>query len=115
MIETKRSDKLQYVHSDIRGPVFIEALKMEKEGTKVLKLNTGNPATFGFKMPDSVKTALLENADKAVAYCDLRGMPAARDAIYEYHKKKGIEKLDRDNIFIGNGVSELVWVICRPQ
>ena len=87
-----RSDKLKYVHSDIRGPVFVEALKMEKEGTKVLKLNTGNPATFGFGMPDSVKNALLENTDRAVAYCDLRGMPAAREAIYEYHKKKGIEK-----------------------
>ncbi len=106
-----RSDKLKYVHSDIRGPVFVEALKMEKEGTKVLKLNTGNPATFGFGMPDSVRNALLENADKAVAYCDLRGMPAAREAIYEYHKKKGIEKLSKDNIFIGNGVSELVSMV----
>jgi len=106
-----RSEKLKYVHSDIRGPVFVEALKMEKEGTKVLKLNTGNPATFGFKMPDSVKNALLENADRAVAYCDLRGMPAAREAIYEYHKKKGIEKLSKDNIFIGNGVSELVSMV----
>ncbi len=111
MEEIMRSDKLKYVHSDIRGPVFVEALKMEKEGTKVLKLNTGNPATFGFKMPDSVRNALLENADKAVGYCDLRGMPASREAIYEYHKKKGIEKLERDHIFIGNGVSELVSMV----
>ncbi len=108
MYEIKRSDKLQEVHSDIRGPVFLEALKMEKQGERVLKLNTGNPAAFGFTMPSSVKEALSENMDRAVAYCDLRGMPAAREAIYNYHKKKGVEKLDIDNIFIGNGVSELV-------
>ncbi len=111
MYELHRSDKLQEVHSDIRGPVFLEALKMEKEGHKVLKLNTGNPAAFGFEMPDSIRAALSANIDKAVAYCDLKGMPEAREAIYEYHKKKGIEKLSPDNIFIGNGVSELVSML----
>ncbi len=111
MYELKRSDKLESVHSDIRGPVFLEALKMEKAGEKVLKLNTGNPAAFGFTMPDSIKKALSENMDRATAYCDLRGMPDARQAIYEYHKKKGVEKLSPDNIFIGNGVSELVSMV----
>lgn len=108
MREILRSDKLANVHSDIRGPVFVEAMKMRKEGIDVLRLNTGNPATFDFKMPDSVRNALLNNADKAVAYCDLKGMPDAREAICKYHKSKGIEGITPDDVFIGNGVSELV-------
>jgi len=108
MREINRSDKLQLVHSDIRGPVFVESNRMRKEGIDVLRLNTGNPATFDFKMPDSVRNALLNNADKAVAYCDLKGMPDAREAICNYHKGKGIEGITPDDVFIGNGVSELV-------
>lgn len=108
MREISRSDKLQLVHSDIRGPVFVESNRMRAEGIDVMRLNTGNPATFDFKMPDSVRNALLENADKAVAYCDLKGMPAARQAICDYHKGKGIEGVTPDDVFIGNGVSELV-------
>lgn len=108
MRQINRSDKLQLVHSDIRGPVFVESNRMRAEGIDVMRLNTGNPATFGFKMPDSVKHALLDNADKAVAYCDLKGMPDAREAICEYHKSKGIECVTPDDVFIGNGVSELV-------
>ena len=108
MREINRSDKLQNVHSDIRGPVFVEAMRMRKEGIDVLRLNTGNPATFDFKMPDSVRNALINNADKAVAYCALKGMPDAREAICNYHKGKGIEGITPDDVFIGNGVSELV-------
>ncbi|MBE6020724.1 MAG: pyridoxal phosphate-dependent aminotransferase [Clostridiales bacterium] len=103
-----RSDKLAHVHSDIRGPLFVEAMRMVGEGIDVLRLNTGNPGTFGFKMPDSVKNALLENADKATAYCDLKGMPVAREAICAYHQKKGFQGITPDDVFIGNGVSELV-------
>ncbi|MBQ6931690.1 MAG: pyridoxal phosphate-dependent aminotransferase [Clostridia bacterium] len=108
MREILRSDKLANVHSDIRGPVFVEAMRMRKEGIDVLRLNTGNPATFDFGMPDSVRNALLNNADKAVAYCDLKGMPDARESICDYHKGKGIEGITPDDVFIGNGVSELV-------
>ncbi len=108
MREIIRSDKLQNVHSDIRGPVFVEAMRMRKEGIDVLRLNTGNPATFDFKMPDSVRNALINNADKAVAYCDLKGMPDARESICDYHKGKGIQEITPDDVFIGNGVSELV-------
>ncbi len=106
MIE--RALKLEHVHSDIRGPLYTEAQRMMKEGTDVLRLNTGNPATFGFTMPDSVRNALLNNADKAVAYCDLKGMPEAREAICKYHLSKGIVGITPDDIYIGNGVSELV-------
>ena len=103
-----RANKLEHVHSDIRGPLYTESQRMIKEGTSVLRLNTGNPATFGFKMPDSVRNALLNNADKAVGYCDLKGMPEARNAICEYHKSKGTQDITPDDVYIGNGVSELV-------
>ncbi len=103
-----RADKLEHVHSDIRGPLYTESQRMIKEGHKVLRLNTGNPATFGFTMPDSVKNALINNADKAVGYCDLKGMIEAREAICKYHLSKGIQGITPDDIYIGNGVSELV-------
>ena len=97
-MEIKRSENLQPVHSDIRGPLYLESQRMNKEGIKVLRLNTGNPATFGFGMPDSVRNALLNNADKAVAYCDLKGMPDAREAICNYHKSKGVQGITPDDI-----------------
>ena len=109
-----RSENLVPVHSDIRGPLYLESQRMAKEGIKVLRLNTGNPATFGFGLPDSLRGALLENIDKAVAYCDLKGMPNAREAICAYHKSKGIQDITPDDIYIGNGVSELVLMALLP-
>ncbi|MBR2634625.1 MAG: aminotransferase class I/II-fold pyridoxal phosphate-dependent enzyme [Clostridia bacterium] len=105
------SDKLSLVRSDIRGPVYEEALKMQAEGKKILKLNTGNPAAFGFTMPESVKTALIDGMDDAVAYCDLRGMKEAREAILSYHLSKGIAGIDLNDIFLSNGVSEAVQMV----
>jgi len=102
------SDRMKNVHSDIRGPVFEKAMEMVSAGIDVLRLNTGNPDTFGFTMPDSVRTALINNVDKAVGYCDLKGMPEARKAICDYHVGKGLADLSMDDIFIGNGVSEVV-------
>ena len=102
------SQKLEAVHSDIRGPLYLKAMEMEKAGTKVLKINSGNPAIFGHTAPDSIKQALIEGADRAVAYCDFRGMPAARKAICDYHKSKGVQDITEDDIYVGNGVSELV-------
>ncbi|WP_321493464.1 aminotransferase class I/II-fold pyridoxal phosphate-dependent enzyme [uncultured Desulfobacter sp.] len=102
------SDRMKNVHSDIRGPIFEKAMEMVSAGIDVLRLNTGNPATFGFTMPDSVRTALINNVDKAVGYCDLKGMPDARTAICDYHVGKGLLNLTMDDIFIGNGVSEVV-------
>ncbi len=107
------SDKLKLVHSDIRGPVFDKAMEMTRQGIDVLKLNTGNPATFGFTMPDSVRNALLTGVDKAVAYCDSKGMPDARQALWEYHTSRGLQDITPDDIFIGNGVSELAPMIAN--
>lgn len=106
-----KSDRLTHVHSDIRGPLYVEALRMQAAGTPVLRLNTGNPGNFGFQMPQSVRQALLENVDKAVPYCDVRGMAAARQAILEYHKNCGIQDITPEDIYICNGVSEAVSML----
>ena len=111
MFNFKAAERMEEVHSDIRGPIFVEANRMAAEGIEVMKLNTGNPGTFGFKMPESVRNALLSNVDKAVAYCDLKGMPEARSAIYRYHLSKGIEAFSDENIYIGNGVSEVASML----
>lgn len=100
--------KMELIHSDIRGPLFYEALEMQKQGKQVLKLNTGNPASFGFPMPESITKALEGQIGKALGYCDFRGMPEARQAILDYHKSKGICDIQADDIYVGNGVSEIV-------
>ena len=108
MKEIIGAEKMKNIHSDIRGPLFYEALDLEKKGRKILKLNTGNPASFGFTMPESISLALNQNFHKALGYCDFRGMPEAREAILAYHKSKGIQDISSDDIYIGNGVSEVV-------
>ena len=101
-----RSKHLDHVHSDIRGPLYQEALRMEAAGTHILKLNTGNPARFGFELPLSVREALIAQVDRAVPYCDVRGMIEARDTICAYHASRGLQGVTPDDVFICNGVSE---------
>ena len=108
------ADRMEHVHSDIRGELFREALRMQKEGQKVLKLNTGNPAAFGFPLPESIRNAIEGRAHEAVAYCDFQGMPAAREAIVRYEKSLGITDICPDDVFIGNGVSEVVNFALMP-
>ena len=110
----KISDRMLSVHSEIRGPLFVEAMEMQKRGINVLKLNTGNPAAFGFELPESIRLALEGNEEKGVAYCDFKGMPDAREAICEYHKSMGIEGVTPDDVFVGNGVSEVVSFALLP-
>ena len=112
MIET--SKRMHEVHSDIRGPLFYEALALEKEGKSILKLNTGNPASFGFEMPESIYNAIAGNERRALGYCDFRGMPEAREAIASYHRAQGIADITADAVFIGNGVSEVVNFALQP-
>ena len=112
MKPVESSEKLRSVHSDIRGPIYERAVEMGRQGIEVMRLNTGNPATFGFGMPDSIKKALTEGMDQAVGYCDSKGMPAARQALWEYHTGRGIQGITPDDIFIGNGVSELAPMLC---
>lgn len=106
-----RSNRLEHVHSDIRGPLYVEALRMQAAGTPVLKLNTGNPGNFGFSLPQSIQKPLLEHVNEAVPYCDVRGMPDARAAICNYHRSCGVQGIGEDDIFICNGVSEAVSLL----
>lgn len=105
------SDVIRSLNSDIRGKNYYTALDLEKNGETILKLNTGNPATFGFGMPDSVRTALFDKIDSAVGYCDVRGMIPAREAICQYHLSRGLTNFSMDDIFVGNGVSEIASMI----
>lgn len=91
----KRADRMQLVHSDIRGPLFVEAMRMQAEGQKVMKLNTGNPATFGFGLPESIRKAIEGHEAEAVGYCDFKGMANAREAICRYETSKGSKDLHR--------------------
>ena len=110
----KRAERMENVHSDIRGPLFVEAMKMQEQGIDILKLNTGNPATFGFKIPKSIEEALKTKLGEGIGYCDFKGMPAAREAICNYETSKGIKAITPDDVFIGNGVSEVVSFALMP-
>lgn len=110
----KLADRMAGVHSDIRGPLYREALRMQQQGIDVMKLNTGNPGAFGFPLPESIRTAMEGRAAEGVPYCDFRGMPAARQAIADYCTAKGMEDIDPDDVFIGNGVSEVVNFALLP-
>lgn len=112
MNDYKYAERLNKIHSDIRGPIYLKAIEMEKNGEKVLKLNTGNPAAFGFPMPDSIKNQILNNVDKSLGYCDIRGMLNAKQAIVDYQTSKGIPNLTVDDVFITNGVSEAANMLC---
>ena len=114
MKEILRAKRMEMVHSYIRGPLFVEAMDMQARGIDVLKLNTGNPATFGFKQPESIERALETHTADGVGYCDFKGMPKAREAICEYEKSKGIKGITPDDVFIGNGVSEVVSFALMP-
>lgn len=106
-----KSDRVSKVHSDIRGPLYVEALRMQAEGIPVLKLNTGNPGNFDFRLPQSVRQALAEHLEEAVPYCDVRGMVPARKAILDYHLGRGLKDITMEDIFICNGVSEAVSML----
>ena len=105
------SKNLKNVHSDIRGDIYMHALELEKKGEKVLKLNTGNPAAFGFKMPESIKNRIVSDVEESLGYCDIRGRVDARESITSYHISKGIKGITKEDIFIGNGVSEVAYMI----
>ena len=108
------ADRMSHVHSDIRGELYRQAIAMQERGIEVMKLNTGNPAAFGFPLPESIRSALEGNIDKAVAYCDFQGMPEAREAIARYAESKGIQGVNAGDVFVGNGVSEVVNFALLP-
>lgn len=103
-----KSTKLDNVLYDVRGPVVDEAARMESEGTQVLKLNIGNPAPFGFRTPDEVIYDMRSQLTECEGYSDSKGLFSARKAIMQYAQIKNIPNVSIDDIYTGNGVSELI-------
>ncbi len=103
-----KSAKLANVCYDIRGPVLARARQMEEEGHRIIKLNIGNPAPFGFEAPEEIVTDVIRNLPDASGYSDSKGLFAARKAVMHYTQQKKIGGVRIDDIIIGNGVSELI-------
>ena len=108
MREFKKSAKLDHVLYDVRGPVVDEAARMEAEGERILKLNIGNPAPFGFRTPDEVVKDMRQQLTDCEGYSDSRGLFSARKAIMQYAQVKGLPNVQMEHIYTGNGVSELI-------
>ena len=104
----ERSDKLDEVCYDIRGPVLEEAKELEQEGHKILKLNIGNPASFGFDAPDEILASVAQNLSSAQGYSDSKGLLSARKAIMQECQRLNVLDIEIDDIYLGNGVSELI-------
>ncbi len=103
-----KSSKLDGVCYDIRGPVMVRARQMEEEGQRIIKLNIGNPAPFGFEAPEEIVQDVILNLPNASGYSDSKGLFSARKAIMHETQRKGIAGVTIDDIFVGNGVSELI-------
>ena len=108
MQRIKKSKKLHGVCYDIRGPVLKKAKQLEDEGHNILKLNIGNPAPFGFEAPDDIVKDVIRNLPTAQGYSDANGIYPARVAVMQYYQQRGINNVAVDDIYIGNGVSELI-------
>ena len=104
----QKSSKLANVCYDIRGPVLDRARQMEEEGHKIIKLNIGNLAVFGFDAPEEIQQDMIRNLPNAAAYSDSKGIFAARKAVMHYTQQQGIQGVTLDDIYLGNGASELI-------
>ena len=104
----RKSAKLADVCYDIRGPVLVRAKQMEDEGHKIIKLNIGNLAAFGFDSPEEIQMDMIRNLPNAAGYSDSKGIFAARKAVMHYTQEKNIKGVTIEDIYIGNGVSELI-------
>ena len=104
----KKSHKLDSVCYDIRGPVHREARRLEEEGHKILKLNIGNPAPFGFEAPEEIVQDMIHNVPVSQGYSDSRGLFSGRKAVMQYCQQKGFPNVEIDDVYLGNGASELI-------
>jgi alanine-synthesizing transaminase len=109
-VDLMQSRKLENVLYDIRGPVLEEAKRLEEEGRRIIKLNIGNPAPFGFEAPDEILVDVIRNLPHAQGYSDSQGLLSARTAIVQHYQERGIDSVGVDDIWLGNGVSELITI-----
>lgn len=111
--------KLENVRYDIRGRILDKTEELEDQGHTILRLNVGNPAPFGFEAPDEIMMAMIRNLPNAQGYCDSRGLYSARTAVVQYYQTRGITDVTVDEIYLGNGVSELITLtmqaLCNPE
>lgn len=110
-MEILKSERLNHLSYAIRGPIFDKALELEKEGHSVLKLNIGNPAPFGFDVPEGVMNAMTEHRKQAEGYSHHLGVMEVRETICDHYQQKGFAGIKPEEIFVGNGVSELI-IMC---
>lgn len=108
MKNIKQSDKLRHVCYEIRGPALQAAKKLEEEGHKIIKLNIGNPGVFGLDAPEEILTDVIHNLPEAQAYSDSKGLYSARKAVMHETQRLKIKDVEIDDIYLGNGVSELI-------
>ena len=108
ILKSKRLDHLKY---EIRGPVYDKALALQNQGYKITSLNIGNPAAFGFETPDEIVHDIIVNIRNAQGYVDSRGLFAARKAVMQYYQNLGVKNILIEDIYIGNGVSELISLL----
>jgi alanine-synthesizing transaminase len=103
-----RAAHLDGVHYELRGPLARRAQELEQHGHEIIKLNIGNPALFGFRTPEAVRRAMIENLSKAEGYCHQRGILPAREAVAADVTARGVRGVGADDVFMGNGASELI-------
>ncbi|MHA8086442.1 pyridoxal phosphate-dependent aminotransferase [Aquirufa sp. Wall-65K1] len=106
-----KSSRLEHLKYEIRGPVYDKALALQNQGYKITSLNIGNPAAFGFETPDEIVHDIIVNIRNAQGYTDSRGLFAARKAVMQYYQNKGVKNILIEDIYIGNGVSELISLV----
>jgi alanine-synthesizing transaminase len=104
----QKSAKLANVLYDIRGPIMDAARQMEEEGHKIIRLNIGNLAVFGFDAPEEIQQDMIRNLPNSAGYSDSKGIFAARKAVMHYTQQQGIKSVTLDDIYLGNGASELI-------
>ncbi|MBB4735644.1 alanine-synthesizing transaminase [Micrococcus cohnii] len=109
----RQSSKLLNVRYDVRGPILEEAQRMEAAGHRIMKLNIGNPAPFGFEAPDAVLKGMIQHLPHAQGYSDSKGIYSARTAVSQYYESRGIRQIGVDDVFIGNGVSEMISMVLQ--
>jgi alanine-synthesizing transaminase len=110
-MEIHKSKRLDHLKYEIRGPVYEKALALQNQGYKITSLNIGNPAAFGFETPDEIIHDVIVNIRNAQGYVDSRGLFAARKAVMQYYQNRGVKNILIEDIYIGNGVSELISLV----
>jgi alanine-synthesizing transaminase len=109
----RQSKKLQHVRYDVRGPILLEAQRLEAEGHRVLKLNIGNTAPFGFEAPEAILADIVHHLPESQGYSESQGIWSARTAVMHYYQSRGLRDVGVDDVFIGNGVSELITMVLQ--